>query len=63
MSRILRNCLLASPALLGLVLGVTPARSAEIETSQGTIVAQAVTEQNQMLNQLNNYSQEGQKNY
>ena len=61
MSRILRNCLLASPALLGLLLGVTPARSAEVETTQGTLVAQAVTEQNQMLDQLNNYSQEGQK--
>ena len=56
MSKILRNCLLASPAMLGLALGVTPAHSAEVETTQ------AVTEQSQILNQLNNYSQEGQTN-
>ena len=67
MSKILRSCLLASPAMLALAMGVAPANSAEAEGNQeiattGTIVAQAVTEQSQILNQLNNYSREGRKN-
>ena len=67
MSKILRSCLLASPAILGLAVGVAPAHSAEAEVNteiatNGTIIAQAVTEQNQILNQLNNYSREGRKN-
>ena len=67
MSKILRNCLLASPAMLGLALGVAPAHSAEAETNKEiatnkTIVAQAVTEQSQILNRLESYSQEGQTN-
>ncbi len=66
MTKILRSCLLASPAILGLAVGVAPANSAEAEVSKeiattGTIIAQAVTEQNQILNQLNNYSREGGK--
>ncbi|MDJ0689354.1 MAG: iron uptake porin [Xenococcaceae cyanobacterium MO_188.B32] len=64
MSKILRNCLLASPAMLGLALGVAPAHSAEVETikDRGIIIAQAATEQGQILDRLNNYSQEGQTN-
>ena len=64
MSKILRNCLLASPAMLGLALGIAPANSAEVKPTKNTgiIIAQAVTEQGQILERLNNYSQEGQTN-
>ena len=64
MSKILRNCLLASPAMLGIALGIAPAHSAEAEPTKNKriIIAQAVTEQGQILDRLNNYSKEGQTN-
>ncbi|MGK7949572.1 MAG: iron uptake porin [Xenococcaceae cyanobacterium] len=52
MSKIICNSLLVSPAMLGLVLGVVAIDSAEAETP----------EHSQILNQLENYSQEGKTN-
>ncbi|MDJ0743289.1 MAG: iron uptake porin [Xenococcaceae cyanobacterium MO_167.B27] len=49
MSKLLRNLLLVSPAILGLAMS-------------SSVVAQTATDNTQLLNQLNNYSREGNSN-
>jgi hypothetical protein len=72
MYRLLRNFLLGSPAILGLVVGTaSTAQNVEPVNSQNTIIAQTTSvdelsqstaEDNQIINELQRYSQEGQNN-
>jgi hypothetical protein len=57
MSKLIRNLLLASPAMLCFVLGSQLQASA-----QSTSVAESDSSNSQLLNQINDYSQEGKTN-